>query len=597
MSHLLVVSIGPVQDFIAAARRTRDLWFGSQLLSEISKAAAKKLAESDGVRLIFPALNNDAPEFSNPQFNVANVILAEVTNGDPKTLSESAKKAAQKKWRNIAAQVKQNIQNSIRNEVWDAQVEDVIECYAAWYPVNGNYSEARKQLMRLLAGRKALRDFIQPNGLAGVPKSSLDGARESVINENRNGLPRWSRIKDNEQLDVVGLVKRLGGGQQGFTSVSRVAADPWLIGIALDPQTYDSFFQISTICEELCANGLLTRAPQYQDFPYEGAVIYPSRHPDLEKSGVEKAQLQEISQSLQEIRRSGHGEPNPYFAVLLADGDRMGKAISERGSADEHRKLSTALSGFASKAGEIVKQHQGALVYAGGDDVLAFVPVDLCLECAQALHDSFSASLTGYDTEEGPPTLSVGIAIGHHLEPLEDLLAWAREAEKDAKKPDRNGLAIHLHTRGGAPTKVRGQWESGIYGRLKKGWETYMKGALSDKAAYDLRELANQYDSDWAKDKPENEKAETRQAQLNAMKADAIRVLNRKSGGRDLTGVLDGLLPTQPEPNPNGDAGEVKPNTILMRFAEELIIARMIAGVKKQAGDRPPVEGEEQHNA
>ena len=40
MNHLLQIAIGPVQEFIAAARRTRDLWFGSYLLSEISKAAA-----------------------------------------------------------------------------------------------------------------------------------------------------------------------------------------------------------------------------------------------------------------------------------------------------------------------------------------------------------------------------------------------------------------------------------------------------------------------------------------------------------------------------------------------------------------------------
>ncbi len=39
-SHLIALSIGPVQDFIAAARRTRDLWFGSHMLSEIAKAAA-----------------------------------------------------------------------------------------------------------------------------------------------------------------------------------------------------------------------------------------------------------------------------------------------------------------------------------------------------------------------------------------------------------------------------------------------------------------------------------------------------------------------------------------------------------------------------
>lgn len=53
-SHLLALTVGPVQDFIAAARRTRDLWFRSHLLSEISKAAAKSLRDQGG-KLIFPA--------------------------------------------------------------------------------------------------------------------------------------------------------------------------------------------------------------------------------------------------------------------------------------------------------------------------------------------------------------------------------------------------------------------------------------------------------------------------------------------------------------------------------------------------------------
>jgi CRISPR-associated protein Cmr2 len=40
MSYLFLVNIGPVQDFIASARRSRDLWYGSWLLSELAKAAA-----------------------------------------------------------------------------------------------------------------------------------------------------------------------------------------------------------------------------------------------------------------------------------------------------------------------------------------------------------------------------------------------------------------------------------------------------------------------------------------------------------------------------------------------------------------------------
>ena len=43
MTTVLILSFGPVQDFIAAARRSRDLWSGSWLLSEVCKAAALAL--------------------------------------------------------------------------------------------------------------------------------------------------------------------------------------------------------------------------------------------------------------------------------------------------------------------------------------------------------------------------------------------------------------------------------------------------------------------------------------------------------------------------------------------------------------------------
>lgn len=46
MKYLMIFSIGPVQEFIATARRSRDLWYGSWMLSELSKAAAKTISES-----------------------------------------------------------------------------------------------------------------------------------------------------------------------------------------------------------------------------------------------------------------------------------------------------------------------------------------------------------------------------------------------------------------------------------------------------------------------------------------------------------------------------------------------------------------------
>ena len=82
MSHLMAIAVGPVQDFIAAARRTRDLWFGSYLLSEISRSVAASV-EANGGKLIFPALIDTA--------NVANVILAELPSGEPNAVAANAK--------------------------------------------------------------------------------------------------------------------------------------------------------------------------------------------------------------------------------------------------------------------------------------------------------------------------------------------------------------------------------------------------------------------------------------------------------------------------------------------------------------------------
>ena len=88
-TFLLQINIGPIQDFILQARRTRDLWFGSHLLSELSRCVARTLATHSGVQLIFPALDQTNPELAacidqpfrdngNAPLSVANIILATV---------------------------------------------------------------------------------------------------------------------------------------------------------------------------------------------------------------------------------------------------------------------------------------------------------------------------------------------------------------------------------------------------------------------------------------------------------------------------------------------------------------------------------------
>mgnify|MGYP001054567604 CR=1 FL=1 len=54
---LLIFSIGPVQDFIAAARRTQDLWMGSFLLAYLASRALKAMQEADA-QILYPDLKD-----------------------------------------------------------------------------------------------------------------------------------------------------------------------------------------------------------------------------------------------------------------------------------------------------------------------------------------------------------------------------------------------------------------------------------------------------------------------------------------------------------------------------------------------------------
>ena len=554
MTHLLAIAVGPVQEFIAAARRTRDRWFGSHLLSEVSRAVAKAV-EKHG-NLIFPA----SSVAGNVAGNVANIILVELNAGaDPKDIAVEAKKGAQNRWLEFAKEAQHEASGVIRTDIWNDQVQDVIEFYAAWVARLSTYQEDRARVMRLLAGRKNCRDFLPAMGRAGVPKSSLDGQRESVLKPPSEWPARFRvrlRVREGEQLDVVGLVKRVAGRNQPYPSVARVAADPWVRG------NQERLGDVISACRQLgnqVIRPLVTDAhPQFVAFPFEGTAVFTSRHHELEQeTEVAPEQLRPLRNALARLP-----EPEPYLAILVADGDKIGEALSRLDSAADHRKFSEALAGFAEEAPKIVNDHNGTLIYAGGDDVIAFVPVDKCLPCARKLHDEFGAQMKPWSEKTHKNlTLSVGVAIGHFMENLEDLLEYGRTAEKHSKQPDRDGLAIHLHKRGGAPIQIRGRWDSQLDQRIRKFADLLNAGSIPSKLPYELRTMAKTYER-WP------------QATANdAIQQDLFRLISKKQGG-DAGSVRNVLA----EYLQNMTAER------LLAFAEELLVARQIAAALKQSG-------------
>ena len=577
MRHLLAISVGPVQEFIAAARRTRDLWFGSHLLSEISRAVAQSV-ETAGGTLVFPEAS-DAD-------SIANVIVAVLPSADPATVAVEAKKAANRRWQKFAEDAKGRVTAVIRDEVWNEQVDDVIEFYAAWAPYDGNnYQQTRARVMRLLAGRKNCRDFVPANGRAGVPKSSLDGLRETVfVNSLAEGgdenAQQRLRVRAGEQLDVVGVVKRVGQGSKPYPSVARVAADPWIRG----NKHKEPFAELTELVKGLKQKSSdavhrldTSQYPQFKDFPFEGTAVYPSRfHEWIEETKLTQEDLKPLRDTLKKLP-----DADPYLAVLVADGDRMGATISQLRDVNTNRAFSRELASFAGRAKDILQDHHGVLVYAGGDDVLAFVPVDRCLDCARALYDAFGAIWTmffaQYRLQGDRPTLSVGIAIAHFLENLEDLLDYGRAAEKDAKQPNRNALAVHLHKRSGAPVRVRRNWADSPDQRLTEQAELIVQQAIPGGLPYELRRLVELY-SGW----PAETEADNRR-RLDALQQDTIRVIRDKQpkAGKAYMRRIKDLIEAMPSIDD------------FRQFARELLVARQIAAALKQAGAKPTKRMEE----
>lgn len=94
--YVVILSVGPVQSMIAAARKSRDLWSGSALLSELAKACAFSLKQQ-GAELIFPAITKDDNESlkKNSEFSVGNKIQVCLTVDNKQQLKDVVQQAKQ----------------------------------------------------------------------------------------------------------------------------------------------------------------------------------------------------------------------------------------------------------------------------------------------------------------------------------------------------------------------------------------------------------------------------------------------------------------------------------------------------------------------
>lgn len=633
--YLITFSVGPVQTMIAAARRSRDLWSGSWLLSELAKACAKSLKEQ-GADLIFPFVQDEALLKENSTFSVGNKIQAvvKVDNQDAlPIIINNAKTATQNRFRREAERVFEDLghyKNQLRQKIWNKQIDDYLEIQVAWakiaenktVKINGEtknltgYEIAVEKVGRVLASRKATRDFnanidCPYDNDYMLPKSSLDGMRETVLQEEERlkiGLRQKLSLSQAEQLDLIGVVKRLGFDEKAeqFTPFSRITAHAWLNEVFND--NANALADIEACYKELVRLGVATRVTgndkTYANFAYDAQLLYPSRleraiieNNDFKKEDANQALLIEnalnaLQTALRPLWRQ-YGEPCPYGVLLQADGDRMGELLDKATTQEQHQAITEALSKFASQVADTMKKYSGHCIYAGGDDVLGFVPLNQAVDCSEALQKLFKDSLSTVAEDlkaKNPPTLSVGLAICHLMTPFGVIRELALAAEKHAKgdhiaKTDdkeqrRNALGVLLSVRGGSQIKLRYRWddEQGL-AEFKKAQKWYEEQALPKGVAYDIRGIVlrtKHLGIDPNGNNQGDNQGDDKRLRANIQLAELTRLLKqvRTEKGKEIdSGIIDALK----------KRGE---QIGLDKLADELIVARwLVAKTQKDLGE------------
>lgn len=486
MTRYFHFTLGPVQGFVAQARRTRDFWAGSFLLSYLAGVAMREVIAQGGENaIIFPKPDESYLRWIDGQINqgappkhggIPNRFMAKVSDEfQPSKVAKAVKTA----WRLLAERVFENdLQGFASSEarvVWDRQINRFWEI--SWVLTQD------EKATDLLDRRKNWRShYLRPE--PGMKCMAMEGMQElSGAERPGEGGEFWTKLRkrvgeadlrENERLCAIAYVKRrfvhrFGEGfkaamPSGWTahgwevpaavpSVTYIAAAPWLADVMRrsDDQALADFHATAkTFAGEGEWQGNLKcvrdadMARQWRVL--DGHVFFEADLRNTKQYPDKRAEM--VLAKLAELRNAAEpklGPPAPYYALLLMDGDSLGKHMSDPA---KRGLISAALNTFTGTVQNIVEQdHSGFLIYAGGDDVLALLSLDDALPCAQGLRKSYEDAFEQVKAEKPgvenfPATISAAIEYAHYRLPFTKVLADAHDLLDEVAKDGRGRDAV-----------------------------------------------------------------------------------------------------------------------------------------------------------
>ena len=513
-------TLGPVQGFVAQARRTRDFWAGSFLLSWLSGVAMAEILRQGG-EIDFPApakgylewiTTGDGPTEPPRQGGIPNrfkAVSARVPEDfDGKLLADTVRAA----W------------SALADHVWAGDQLDAIALPATreiWQRQHTGFWEiswiqtADENASSLLDQRKNWRNHF-PVAEAGLKCMVMDGWQELSGAERPGDKPLsapngfWYALRasktagiatdlaEGEHLCALAYVKRrfarhfesfeaelpsglrLAGWRldSGVPSVSYIAAVHWLEAL-LAKATPEEVRRIKNTAQAVNASRdewdsritcLVQAAERWhasndkrQLLSLDGNLFFEHVRDNPEAYGYEEEAVRKLSQELKAFYKTHpdfDAQLSPFYAVLLMDGDSLGAHMSQKAN---QQPISQALEQFTGGVPEIVENHNGFLIYAGGDDVLAILPLEDALDCAAAVRRHYLASFKGSGI---PTTISAAIEYAHVKMPLGKVLHDAHDLLDHVAKDGagRDAVAARVWKPGGVALEWAQPWEIALDG-------------------------------------------------------------------------------------------------------------------------------------
>lgn len=477
--YLLLFSINPAQRYIAQARKIQDLKMGSYILSYIinkTMEELEKLASKQNVEILFPHKSIRKKP---------NRFVAKVKVDNPKELGKELEQFAKSKFKEIASYVLKEVTNNCivkknNPDTLEKQINTYFYVNWVFHELDNDYYSTYCEIEKLVSSVKVLNMF-EPLSEVGR-KCKLCGERNIVFyrrtdseeSKGENYIPKKLYIEELSILDsnsqhryrfekgeglcAVCTVKRFGElyfqkenyFEKENLSTATIALMNWLYEIPIEEQEkYKSLFD--NFDEQL----------YYEENLSERYV---------EKYEYIKSENKDNLETARNMLRNyykNYKRPPKYYALLVSDGDDMGHWLSGDFLVNKnqleafHKSMSQELGKYADNIEKMIDKPKGKVIYAGGDDVLAFVNLDHLLDIMSNLRNKFPRfNELAKVKDDVKSSVSCGVVIAHYKEPLEEVLNWARQVEKEAKQQDgKAAFSIVVLKHSGEIQKITMKWE------------------------------------------------------------------------------------------------------------------------------------------